>query len=110
MLDESEIGRVVGADADLDVLFSQVAALRELASDPAQMQDSVRVYDFSIRWGTFLSGRLQRLAHYSGQGELDLSEHARYDALLEELRDAMPLVERLGLARPNVVLPEPATG
>src|SRR5699024_3894679 len=105
--DEPTSDRVVGADVDLDLLFAHVKALRELASDPEKAQDSARIYDFSIRWGTLLSGRLERLAHYHDRGELTPDEQARYEALRAELREAVPLIERLGLARPRVPLNDP---
>jgi hypothetical protein len=91
---------VVGADADLDLIFAQLKALRELASDSG----GGRVYDFSIRWGTLLSGRLERLAYYYHHGELAPDEQARYESLRSELREALPLVELLGLAFPTVLL------
>jgi hypothetical protein len=98
--DEFGSSRVVGAEADLDLMFAQLKALRELASDPG----TARVYDFSIRWGTLLSGRLERLAYYHSRGELALHEQARYESLRCQLREVLPLVERLGLASPTVPL------
>jgi hypothetical protein len=93
---------VVGVNADLDLLFDQVKELRELAGDPDKAHDSARVYDFSIRWGTFLRGRLERLAYYHSRAALTPDQQARYRVLRTELRQALPLVERLGLARPKV--------
>lgn len=104
MSDEPASSRVVAAHADLDLMFAQVTALRELASDPDKAQDSARVYDFSIRWGTLVHGRLERLAYYHGRGELTLDEQARYESLRRELREALPLLERFGLARPSAAL------
>lgn len=104
MTDESASNRVVGAAHDIDLLFDQVNALRELASDPERTGDSARVYAFSIRWGTMLAGRLERLAYYHARDELARDDQVRYDALRAELRDALPLIERLGLARPAVPL------
>jgi hypothetical protein len=102
--DETASSRVVGADTDLDLLFAQIDALGQLASDPEATQDSARVYDFSIRWGTLLHGRLERLAYYHSRGELAPDEQARYQSLRSELREALPLVKRLGLAFPTVPL------
>ncbi len=96
--------RPVGVDHDLDLIFRQLTELRELAADPDKAKDSGRVYDFSIRWGTLLAGRLQRLAHYHGRGELAPDAQARYDALRAELRDTVALADGLGLARPAVPL------
>lgn len=103
MSQESTSSRVAGVDTDLDLLFDQVKELRELADDPDKAHDSARVYDFSVRWGTFLRGRLERLAYYhSRAAALTPDQQARYQALCTELRQALPVVERLGLARPNV--------
>lgn len=96
--------RTVAGDADLDLLLAHVKALRELAADPEKARDSARVYDFSIRWGALLAGRLERLAHYHSRGELPPGDQTRYDVLRAELRDVLPLAERLGLARPTVAL------
>lgn len=104
MREESGNSRVRGVDADLDLMFAALKALRELASDPNKARQRGRVYDFSIRWGTLLHGRLERLAYYDGRGELAPDEQERYQALRSELRHSLPLVERLGLARPRVVL------
>jgi hypothetical protein len=101
---EPSSGRVVGVDADLEVLFAQVEALRELAADPDQAQDRARVYDFSIRWGTFVHGRLERLAYYRHRGDLTAEQQAHYEKLCTQLRQALPVIDRLGLARPGVVL------
>jgi hypothetical protein len=102
--DESGSSRVKGVNADLDLMFAALKALRELASDPSKAQDSARVYDFSIRWGTLLHGRLERLTYYHGRGELAPDDQERYQALRSALRDSLPLVERLGLALPSVAL------
>jgi len=91
-----------GVDADLDLMIAAVRALRELASDPDKAPDGARVYDFSIRWGTLLHGRLERLAYYHGRGELTPQQQERYQELCAQLRHSLPLVERLGLARPGL--------
>lgn len=96
--------RVVGVTADLDMLFGEVEALRELARDPQASADPVRVYDFSIRWGTLLAGRLPRLEHYYRHGGLTPGERARYETLRAALREALPAMERLGVARPAIPL------
>lgn len=100
-------GRVKGIDADLDLIFAAVEALRKLADELDKAQDSARVYDFSIRWGTLLHGRLERLVYYHDRGELTPSERQRYQELRAALRRSLPLVERWGLARPSVALDEP---
>jgi hypothetical protein len=100
--EEPAKGHVPGVDADLDLMIAVVKALRDLTSDPDKAQDSARVYDFSIRWGTLLHGRLERLAYYHGRGELTPQQQERYQALCTQLRHSLPLIERLGLARPGL--------
>ncbi|MFD6327455.1 hypothetical protein ACFWOL_32580 [Streptomyces sp. NPDC058442] len=96
---EPESAAVPGAAADLDLLFTQIRQLRELAGDPEQAGDADRVYGFSIRWGAFLHGRLPWLVRYDRRGAP--AERDRFADLCAELRDVAPLAERLGLAVPR---------
>lgn len=89
-----------GTDADLMLLHDQVRQLRELAGDPGRAGDAERVYDFSIRWGAFLHGRLPRLTEYDRRGALTPTQRNRFADLCAELRAVAPLAERLGLAVP----------
>ena len=91
-----------GINRDIGMISAGVEELRKLASDQQKAQDGARIYDFSIRWGVLMSGRLQRLDHYHQAGELTQDQEHRYGELREELRDAAPQAERLGLARPNI--------
>ncbi|MFD0899328.1 hypothetical protein [Actinomadura sediminis] len=92
-----------GASEDLELLEEQVRALRELAGD---RPDGARIYDFGVRWGTFLAGRLERLEHYHRSGGLSVDERERYAGLRSRLSEVLPLIEELGLARPRVVPPD----
>jgi hypothetical protein len=91
-----------GIDRDLGMVSAGVDELRQLASDREAAQDGARIYDFSIRWGVLLSGRLERLDHYHSVGKLTQEQDVRYRELRQELRDVTPEAERLGLARPNI--------
>jgi hypothetical protein len=93
-----------GIDRDMGMISAGVEELRQLASDQQQAQDNARIYDFSIRWGVLISGRLQRLDHYHQAGELTRDQERHYGQLREELRNAAPQAERLGIARPNLRL------
>lgn len=86
------------------MVAAEVAALRELASDSDKARDVARIYDFSIRWGVLMSGRLLRLEHYYRQEDLTRQQKRRYESLRRELNEAKPLIERLGLTRPAVPL------
>ena len=94
----------LGIDADLHMIFVEIGALRELASDSTKKKDDARVYDFSIRWGVLMSGRLKRLEHYHRAGELTGDQERRYRELKRELGDVVPLTESLGIGRPTVPL------
>jgi len=101
----SDVGaRVVGVDTDLDMLCDQVAALHELARSQKKKRDDDRVYAFSIRWGAMMFGRLERLEHYSCEGAMTALEQERYDSLVAELRELLPVMDELGVARPTQFL------
>lgn len=100
MTEQTNNDHPAGIGEDLDLMFAEVRALRGLVADPDQAHDDSRIYDFSIRWGVLLSGRLHRLTHYHDQGALSSHEQRRYDALRTELRDAEHLMDQLGLPHP----------
>jgi hypothetical protein len=88
----------VSIDDDVELLTEQIEALKTLGE-----QDEVgenRIYDFSIRWGTALAGRLPRLVHYSSLGLLDEADESRFRALCTELRGLSDLIARFELAQP----------
>lgn len=91
------------AHHDLDLIFAAADTLDELAADPDAAGDRARIYDFSIRWGVLLAGRLHRLEHYAAQGALSSEEKERYDVLVQRLRAASATAQRLGLTRPTFV-------
>lgn len=104
MAEEPETGGPPGIDKDLRMLFAGLEALRELASDQKRAEDGSCVYDFSIRWGVLISGRLMRLARYHQSGELTEEQERSYGELRHELGEAIPQMERLGVGRPAVPL------
>ncbi|TSE00961.1 hypothetical protein FOS14_04115 [Skermania sp. ID1734] len=94
---------VIGADTDLDILFEQVKLLRELAANPDLAADDGKVYDFSIRWGAMISGRLPRLAYYHDRGVLSEHQRARYGQLCSDLNSLASDMQRLKLPRPKII-------
>lgn len=103
MAAESSIGPP-GIDRDLDVIFAGIEALRDLASDPDKAKDGARVYDFNVRWGTLMSGRLMRLEHYYRAVKLTGEQERRYRELRREFENVAPAIESLGVTRPTVPL------
>jgi hypothetical protein len=92
----------VDIDDDVELITGQIKALKELAQQDYQEPISEgQRYDFSIRWGTVLAGRLRRLVHYSSLGELNDADLSRFHALCDELRTLSHLIDRFRLAQPN---------
>jgi hypothetical protein len=85
-------------DDDVEWLAEQMQALKQLGQQD-EVSDGEK-YDFSIRWGTALAGRLPRLVHYSSRGLLDEADERRFQALCDELRGLSALIDRIGLAQP----------
>ncbi|OQZ92447.1 hypothetical protein BST11_05860 [Mycobacterium alsense] len=92
----------VDIDNDVALITQQIDALRRLAQqdDEEPISEGQR-YDFSIRWGTVLAGRLRRLRHYGSLGRLDDADVHRFAALRDELRTISHLIDRFRLARPD---------
>ena len=81
----SETPARITVDDDIDWLTEQVEALRELGRQE-HVSDGEK-YDFSIRWGTALAGRLpHRLVHYSSRRLLESADEERFRALCDDLR------------------------
>ncbi|OBH00375.1 MULTISPECIES: hypothetical protein [unclassified Mycobacterium] len=92
----------IDIDNDVELITEQIKALRELAKqDDAEAISEGQRYDFSIRWGTVLAGRLRRLVHYSSLGRLDEADERRFRALRDELRTLSHLIDRFRLAAPD---------
>ena len=85
-------------DDDVEWLTEQIQALKQLGRKDEVSEGEK--YDFSIRWGTALAGRLPRLVHYSSRGLLDEADEGRFQALCDELRGLSDLINRIGLAQP----------
>ena len=103
MRDETACGPP-SIDKNMSAVADGIRGLRELALDPVGSENGTRVYDFSIRWGVLMSGRLKRLEHYYRAGELTEEQERAYRQLRDELEDATSLAEGLGLGRPTVPL------
>ncbi|OBI00608.1 hypothetical protein A5678_18350 [Mycobacterium sp. E2733] len=88
----------VSIDDDVTLLTEQIDALEALGRKNSV--DDAEVYDFSVRWGAALAGRLPRLVHYSSLGLLDDADQHRFQSLCERLRRVSGIAERFGLPRP----------
>ncbi|OMB90154.1 hypothetical protein [Mycobacterium colombiense] len=93
-------GTPVNIDDDVALLTEQIEALQRLGQ--RDDIDDEEIYDLSIRWGAALAGRLPRMAHYDSLGQLDDDDQRRFRSLCDQLRELSPLIERFGLARPQL--------
>ena len=100
MTAQPEHETAVGVDDDVDLIQRQIAGLRALGQRGSMSEDEI--YDFSIRWGTVLAGRVRRLAHYSALGLLAQADAAKFDALRQELNELTRLIDRFRLTRPRL--------
>jgi hypothetical protein len=89
---------LIGIDDDFEWINEQIQALRQLGQKEELAEGES--YDFSIRWGTALAGRLRRLVYFSSAGVLDEADERRFQSLCDELRALSDLIDRFGLARP----------
>jgi hypothetical protein len=96
-------------DDDVEWLTEQIQTLKKLGQQD-EVSDSEK-YDFSIRWGTALAGRLPRLVHYSSRRLLAEADELRFRALCDELRGLSDVIDRIGVAQPvfSATAPRPAT-
>jgi hypothetical protein len=100
----------VDIDDDVELITGQIKALKELAeTDYQEAISEGQRYDFSIRWGTVLAGRLRRLVHYNSLGELSDTDERRFGELRDELGTLSHLIDRFRLAQPNFSDAAPAT-
>lgn len=95
---------VPAIDTDAQMISREIESVGELASNPAMAKDGSRIYSFNIKWGALMSGRLKRLEHYYRARELSPEQERRYRDLRRELKEAMPMIEELGITRPTVSL------
>ncbi|MGA8546822.1 MAG: hypothetical protein WB785_16390 [Mycobacterium sp.] len=96
----------ISIDDDVEWLTEQIQTLKGLGQN-GEVSDGEK-YDFSIRWGTALAGRLPRLVHYSSRGMLGEADERRFQALCDELRGTSELIDRIGLVQPVFTEPTPA--
>jgi hypothetical protein len=83
---------------DFDLINEQIEALEQLGEmDEVSEGQS---YDFSIRWGTALAGRLRRLLHHGSQSALNEVDERRFQSLCDELRRGLSeLIDRFELTQ-----------
>lgn len=88
-------------DGDIEAIEDMVAELNDVARDWAELPESVLVA-WCLDWDQAMGTILPSLAQASAESNMSSAQRARYQAVLVQLRRAMPIVERLDLYRPPV--------
>jgi hypothetical protein len=77
-----------------------MSATQDPSHPTAGIDDDVEQrYDLSVRWGTALAKRLQRLVRYSSLGLLNQADERRFQSPCEELRTLSDLIDRFDLTQ-----------
>ncbi len=100
-------GEVRGVGADIARILEQGDALEELVFGNDGEPEGNQVYDFNVRWGALLAGRLERLRHFYQRDELDDGQRADYLRMEQRLREMVPLTERIDVSRPTAPPEDP---
>jgi len=77
--------------------------LPEVARDWPQMSDAERA-SWSLDWDQVIGGDVRLLERQRRSDQMTPDQQARYRDLLCKLKEALPIIERLGLYRPPVQL------
>ena len=88
----------------IDLRLSEIAVafedLPDIAGEWPHMLDDHQAA-FLLEWDE-LMGRMERLDSVLHSYQMTPAQEARYRALLRDFAEAMPVIERLGLSRPQV--------
>jgi hypothetical protein len=90
-------------DARLRAVAGQLSELAEIAADWDTLADLERV-DFSLEWDHLMADYLTLLDEWYWAGRMSAGQQTCYRDLLQDLRMVMPIIDRLGLYRPSVLL------
>lgn len=85
----------------LGLIELMLADLPEIAAGWQELSEGERV-GWSIDWGNEMVG-LGHLAQFACDGGLTAEQQGRYQSILRALREALPVMERLGLRRPPLL-------
>lgn len=90
-------------DFELDILNRALDGVLDLAEAGDEEPDTVRYHEMLV-WNSDMSRLKLDLDPAYRRGQMTLEQQERYRVLLARLKDALPLIERLGFAKPQVSL------
>ena len=98
-------GRV---ERSLHALIAEIDWLPNTAAEWDGMSEGEQV-SISLDWDHLIADYLTELDAFYHAGKMSMEQRERYHILLQKLRDAQPLFERLNLYRPTVSLDIPSS-
>jgi hypothetical protein len=90
-------------ESGLTLVTGDIQALADLEREWGQLDESVRA-SLSLEWSHSMADYLVELDEKYRAGEMTPTQRERYDVLLGELKDALPIIARLNLRQPMVNL------
>ncbi|MGO9158036.1 hypothetical protein [Mycobacterium sp.] len=76
-----------------------MSATQKPSKEGADAEREEQHHDLTMRWGTALAERLQRVARYSSLGLLSQADERRFQALCEELHTLSALIDQFELTQ-----------
>jgi hypothetical protein len=90
-------------ESGLTLVTGDIRALADLELEWDQLDESVRA-SLSLEWSHSMADYLVELDEKYRAGEMTPPQRERYQLLIGELKDALPIIERLDIRRPPVRL------
>lgn len=88
-------------DHSLSVISAEIEGLRSIEEEWPHMLDDHQAA-FLLEWDELMA-RLESLDRAVHTYQMNAAQQAHFRALLRKLGEAMPVIERLGLPRPQIV-------
>jgi hypothetical protein len=95
-------------ETGLHALIAEVDWLPNTAAEWDTLSDAAQV-SIALDWDHLIGTYLAELDRFYHAGTMTTVQRERYDVLLQKLRDAQPLFERLNLYRPTISLDIPSS-
>ena len=90
-------------DLNLDIVDFEIEDISELAPIWDDEPDDIRAAE-ELSWNSTMSRLRLDLDPAYRSGQMTPEQVARYRALLVRLKEALPIIERLGFAKPTISL------
>lgn len=92
---------IPGIDLDQQMLTDYLEEILEYHAAYGTDLEGPAWYELSVQWGVVVSGRLPRIEHYAGKGQLSEPQATNFAAFREAVRANKHLLKDLSLAFPG---------